>query len=39
MIGAVRCVEERYDFKNTKISTGLLGVNRIFCQHAKFIQH
>lgn len=26
----VECVERRYDFKNTKISTGLNGVNRIF---------
>ncbi len=24
------CTEKRYDFKNTKISTGLYGVNRIF---------
>jgi DNA (cytosine-5)-methyltransferase 1 len=24
------CVEVRYDFKNTKISTGLFGINRIF---------
>jgi hypothetical protein len=24
------CEEVRYDFKNTKISTGLFGVNRIF---------
>jgi DNA (cytosine-5)-methyltransferase 1 len=24
------CDEERYDFKNTKISTGLYGVNRVF---------
>lgn len=28
--GAVECVERRYDFKNTKISTGLNGINRIF---------
>ena len=28
--GVVRCVEKRYDFKNTKISTGLFGINRIF---------
>lgn len=28
--GILKCVEERYDFKNTKISTGLFGVNRIF---------
>lgn len=26
----ISCVEIRYDFKNTKISTGLFGVNRIF---------
>ncbi|MEE9326176.1 MAG: DNA (cytosine-5-)-methyltransferase [Cocleimonas sp.] len=26
----VKCCEIRYDFKNTKISTGLFGVNRIF---------
>jgi DNA (cytosine-5)-methyltransferase 1 len=28
--GILECVEIRYDFKNTKISTGLLGINRIF---------
>lgn len=28
--GALTCVETRYDFKNTKISTGLNGVNRVF---------
>ena len=28
--GAISCVEVRYDFKNTKISTGLNGVNRVF---------
>lgn len=28
--GILECEEERYDFKNTKISTGLYGVNRIF---------
>lgn len=28
--GILRCIEERYDFKNTKISTGLNGINRIF---------
>ncbi|MDQ6979668.1 MAG: DNA (cytosine-5-)-methyltransferase [Mariprofundaceae bacterium] len=28
--GIIRCIETRYDFKNTKISTGLFGVNRIF---------
>jgi len=26
----IKCIEKRYDFKNTKISTGLLGINRIF---------
>jgi DNA (cytosine-5)-methyltransferase 1 len=26
----ITCIEIRYDFKNTKISTGLFGVNRIF---------
>jgi len=26
----LECIEIRYDFKNTKISTGLFGVNRIF---------
>lgn len=28
--GFIRVLEMRYDFKNTKISTGLYGVNRIF---------
>lgn len=28
--GVIRCTEVRYDFKNTKISTGLEGINRIF---------
>ena len=28
--GALSCSERRYDFKNTKISTGLNGVNRVF---------
>lgn len=28
--GALSCYERRYDFKNTKISTGLNGVNRVF---------
>lgn len=32
---AVRCVEVRYDFKNSKISTGLGGVNRIFLPSSK----
>lgn len=31
----VRCVEKRYDFKNTKISTGLDGINRIFLPTSK----
>jgi DNA (cytosine-5)-methyltransferase 1 len=26
----IKCIEVRYDFKNTKISSGLFGVNRIF---------
>jgi len=26
----VKCTEERYEFKNTKISSGLNGVNRVF---------
>ncbi len=26
----VKCVEERFEFKNTKISSGLNGVNRVF---------
>lgn len=26
----IKCVEKRYDFKNTKISSGLNGVNRVF---------
>ena len=28
--GYIKCVEERFDFKNTKISSGLNGVNRVF---------
>lgn len=28
--GVIRCSEIRYDFKHTKISTGLFGINRIF---------
>jgi DNA (cytosine-5)-methyltransferase 1 len=28
--GVVECTEIRYDFKNTKISSGLFGVNRVF---------
>jgi len=26
----IKCVEDRFDFKNTKISSGLYGVNRVF---------
>lgn len=33
--GIVECVEVRYDFKNTKISTGLGGVCRIFLPTSK----
>ena len=33
--GIVRCIETRYDFKNTKISTGLNGINRIFLPNSK----
>lgn len=33
--GVIRCVEIRYDFKNTKISTGLAGINRIFLPSSK----
>lgn len=29
-LNLIKCVEYRYDFRNTKISTGLNGVNRIF---------
>jgi DNA (cytosine-5)-methyltransferase 1 len=28
--GYLSCSEERYEFRNTKISTGLFGINRIF---------
>lgn len=27
---AIKCIEERFDFKNTKISSGINGINRIF---------
>ena len=33
--GIVKCTEIRYDFKNTKISTGLKGINRIFLPSSK----
>lgn len=26
----IKCIEERYEFKNTKISSGLNGINRVF---------
>lgn len=29
-LNIIICIEKRYDFKNTKISTGLNGINRIF---------
>lgn len=31
----IKCTEIRYDFKNTKISTGLNGINRIFLPSSK----
>ena len=31
----IRCTEIRYDFKNSKISTGLNGINRIFLPTCK----
>ena len=35
-IGAVKCIEERYDFKKAlKFSTGLAGINRIFLPTCK----
>ncbi len=33
--GVVKCSELRYDFRNTKISTGLNGINRIFLPSSK----
>ena len=33
--GVIKCTEMRYDFKNTKISTGLNGINRIFLPSSK----
>lgn len=33
--GIVKCSDLRYDFKHTKISTGLFGVNRIFLRSSK----
>lgn len=31
----IHCIEIRYDFRNTKISTGLAGINRIFLPTSK----
>ena len=33
--GIVKCSELRYDFKHTKISPGLFGINRIFLRSSK----
>lgn len=33
--GVLRCSEIRYDFKHSKISTGLFGINRIFLKSSK----
>ena len=33
--GIAQCTEVRYDFKNTKISTGLNGINRVFLPTAR----
>jgi DNA (cytosine-5)-methyltransferase 1 len=33
----IECNEVRYDFKNTKISTGLFGINRIFLPSSNII--
>ena len=33
--GILECSDLRYDFKHTKISTGLFGVNRIFLRSSK----
>lgn len=33
--GVLRCSETRYDFKHSKISTGLFGINRIFLKSSK----
>ena len=37
--GLIECVELRYDFKNTKISTGLFGINRIFFARVRYISN
>lgn len=33
--GVLKCSETRYDFKHSKISTGLFGINRIFLRSSK----
>ena len=33
--GIIRCIETRYEFKYTKISTGIDGINRIFLPSSK----
>lgn len=33
--GVLKCTETRYDFKHSKISTGLFGINRIFLRSSK----
>jgi len=33
--GVLKCSDMRYDFKHTKISTGLYGINRIFLRSSK----
>lgn len=33
--GSIKCNEIRYEFKNTKISTGINGINRIFLPSSK----
>ncbi len=37
--GILECSDVRYDFKHTKISTGLFGVNRIFLRSSKIYPH
>jgi len=33
--GVIKCSEKRYEFKNSKISTGLNGINRVFLPSSK----
>ena len=33
--GVVKCIESRYDFKHSRISSGLNGINRIFLKSSK----